>query len=61
MNRQLWPFSKHNLDAVGIAHVDKLWHDFQATVNVEGASYEAIMSAWQTIADFILVVFIFNS
>lgn len=64
MKQQSWPFSQIKLDAVETAEVDKLWHDFHATVtNAEGASYdiEAIMSAWQTIAEFILVDFIFNS
>ena len=61
MKRQSWPFSKFDLDAVGMAHVEKLWHDFRATVNMEGTSHEAILSAWQTIAEFILVDSFFNS
>ena len=57
MKRQSWPFLKVNLDAVGIAHVDKLWHNFRATVKVDGTSHESIISAWQIITEFLLVNF----
>jgi hypothetical protein len=43
------------------ARTSTMINDFRAPVNVEGASNEAIMFAWQTIAEFIQVVFIFNS
>jgi len=43
------------LDGVGITKLEELWAELQATVNVEGASHEAVFSAWQTIAEFIQV------
>jgi hypothetical protein len=47
------------LDVVGIAKLEELWAELRATVNVEGASHEAVFSpvfaVWQIISEFILV------
>jgi hypothetical protein len=55
MKQESWPFSMGYLDGMGIAKLEELWTELKATVNAEGASYEAVFSAWQTIAEFILV------
>ena len=55
MKRESWPFSTGYLDGMGIARLEELWAELRATVNVQDASYEAVFSAWQTIAEFILV------
>ena len=54
---QSWPFSKIDLDEVGMARGKELWDDLRAAVNVEDGSHEAICSAWQAITEFILVDF----
>ena len=59
MKQESWPFATGYLDVVGIAKLEELWAELQATVNVEGASCEAVFSpvfsAWQIISEFILV------
>ena len=55
MKQESWPFSTGYLDRVGIAKLEELWVELRATVGVEGASHQAVFSAWQTIAEFIQV------
>ena len=59
MKQESWPFATGYLDVVGIAKLEELWAELRATVNVEGASREAVFSpvfsAWQIISEFILV------